>query len=212
MNTLIEQYTALAPRYAQTADDRFKRRAYDRARFDVVLGLAQGDAPVVDLGCGPGHVVDYLEKAGRKCLGIDASDGMLHAARARFPQREFQNANLEAQPFGREELGGMIAAWSLIHLPREALTARLSVLASHLRPRAPLLLVLHQGEGQAKCRMLPDCPEVDLELDVTCYQREELTSLVESAENLEVLRVEGRRPYRFEAPLHHIFLTAQRTA
>lgn len=212
MNTLIEQYNALAPQYAQTADDRFKRRAYDRARYDVVLGLAQEDAPVVDLGCGPGHVVDYIEKAGRKCLGIDASERMLEAARARFPKREFQNANFEALPFGRDELGGMIAAWSLIHLPRESLSARLNVLATHLKPQAPLLLVLHQGEGQAKCKMLPDSPEADVELDVTCYQREELSSLVEATKNLEVLRVEGRRPYRFEAPLHHIFLTARRTS
>ena len=74
-------------------------------RFEVMLGVVRpGDLRVslLDLGCGPGLLVDHLERTARRpdfdYAGIDLSEPMLISARAAWPGLDFQRRDILADP------------------------------------------------------------------------------------------------------------------
>lgn len=69
------------------ADD-LSRAPFDQARLDRFAELGQGT--VCDLGCGPGHVGEYLRLRGVEIFGVDLSPRMIDVARRRYPPIPFQ--------------------------------------------------------------------------------------------------------------------------
>jgi len=75
------------------------------ARFEIMLApaLAAGDCPILlDLGCGPGLLLDYLAATGAteriRYHGIDLSSSMIEAARARWPSHDFSCRDIVEAP------------------------------------------------------------------------------------------------------------------
>lgn len=75
------------------------------ARFEVMLSVLQGmeGKPVVlDLGCGPGFLADYLSATGRLATveyrGIDLSERMVAEAKRRWPQLSFEARDVIVDP------------------------------------------------------------------------------------------------------------------
>ena len=76
-------YDAVAERYAdQLVDELIDGQPFERWLLDRVAAHADG-GPVVEVGCGPGHVTAYLAEAGADATGIDLSPGMVEAGAAR---------------------------------------------------------------------------------------------------------------------------------
>jgi SAM-dependent methyltransferase len=80
-------------------------------RFDTLLGLLDGAAadprPVLlDLGCGPGLLLDYLKATGRletvEYRGIDLSPAMVEAARHRWPDRDISCRDVVKDPLPQQ--------------------------------------------------------------------------------------------------------------
>jgi SAM-dependent methyltransferase len=63
---------------------------------------------VVDLGCGPGHWVRELTRAGYDALGIDLSPAMIELARKKAPRAEFR-----VQSLLRSEIPPCVAVTSM---------------------------------------------------------------------------------------------------
>lgn len=103
---LVEHYEACFLEHGRTPQGVDWPNAADLAtRFDVMLGILEpGGAKVslLDLGCGPGLLLDHLEARGRLAQvdywGVDLSKPMLDAAVARWPGRRFESRDLLAQP------------------------------------------------------------------------------------------------------------------
>lgn len=60
--------------------------------------LPQG-AKVLDLGCGTGHLCEFIREKGFEVVGLDPSEGMLSHARENFPDIEFVEGVSVALPF-----------------------------------------------------------------------------------------------------------------
>lgn len=85
------------------------------ARFGVMLELLAegGERPVLlDLGCGPGLVLDYLAATGGvdrvKYQGIDLSSAMVEAACTRWPTHEFSCRDILTSPLGEQSFDVVI--------------------------------------------------------------------------------------------------------
>lgn len=80
-------------------------------RFDVMLGLVRAGAArpsLVDFGCGAGLLLDHLEAGGRgdafDYTGLDLSETLIAAARARHPERRFLYQDVLARPLAPESV------------------------------------------------------------------------------------------------------------
>lgn len=101
--------------------------------------------PVLDAGCGPGHWTAFLAEQGVEVSGIDQVEPFVEGARRRFPGVEFRVGRLETIPRRDGALGGVLAWYSLIHLPPADVPAVLREFARVLRPGGGLLLGLFDG-------------------------------------------------------------------
>jgi trans-aconitate methyltransferase len=62
----------------------------------LTLLMPQPGERILDLGCGTGHLTNQIAQAGARVLGLDHSPQMLAAARERYPQLEFLEADAAA--------------------------------------------------------------------------------------------------------------------
>jgi SAM-dependent methyltransferase len=95
---------------------------------------------VLDAGCGPGHWTDHLDRLGVRTIGIDLSPEMIAIARRRRPDLAFRVGSLLDPDVGDGSTAGVLAHYSLIHLPPDLLPAAIAGFARVLAPTAPLLL------------------------------------------------------------------------
>ena len=84
-------------------------------RFGVMLDLLSDveQKPVLlDLGCGPGLLLDYLAATGNiekvDYRGIDLSATMIETARARWPQHDFSCRDIVAEPLPEQSVDVVI--------------------------------------------------------------------------------------------------------
>jgi SAM-dependent methyltransferase len=101
------------------------------------LVRAAGGAPVADVGCGPGHVTAHLHDLGLDAFGIDQSPVMIDVAWRDHPGLRFEVGSMTDLPLA---IAGLIAFWSLVHVPGHALPGVLGQFRRVLRPGGVLLL------------------------------------------------------------------------
>jgi ubiquinone/menaquinone biosynthesis C-methylase UbiE/DNA-binding transcriptional ArsR family regulator len=114
------------------------------AEFNVLalMALLPDDWVVGDLGCGTGLLLSLLAPSVQTVIGIDGSEEMLDAARARvghLPNVEVRSGSLEALPIEDDALDAAVMMLVLHHLPSPA--AALAEARRVLKPGGRLLVV-----------------------------------------------------------------------
>ncbi len=202
-DTIAEPYAAaLADELA--ADLPFEVWLLDQVAQEV------GSHPVVEVGCGPGHVTAHLASAGVAAQGLDLSPGMVKEARRRFPDVTFEVGDLRQlmRPATSDGWGAVLAWYSLIYFAESELPSAVSALARPIRPGGLLVLAMHAGAGVLHADSWFD-REIDLDVvlhdprtvrdavvaagleAVEWYLRGPITTRGETTERLYVL---ARRP------------------
>jgi ubiquinone/menaquinone biosynthesis C-methylase UbiE len=105
--------------------------------------------PVADVGCGPGHVTAHLHELGVDAFGIDLSPGMIEIARRDHPGLRFEVGTMTDLDLPDASVAGLLAWWSLIHVPDVAIGTVLGQFRRVLRPGGLLLLGFHVGDTTA---------------------------------------------------------------
>jgi uncharacterized protein YceH (UPF0502 family) len=138
-------YSAVADAYADELLDELDRKPFDRWLLERLA--AEADGPVADVGCGPGQVAAHLALAGAEVTGFDLAPGMVAEARRRFPELEFEVADLRALPAPQGRTGwALITAWyALVHLATSELSGAVAALARALAPGGRLAVAVHEG-------------------------------------------------------------------
>ncbi len=173
-------YDAVATVYADhLVGELVGQQPFERWLLDRIAAHADG-APVVEVGCGPGHVTAYLADAGADATGIDLSPGMVAEARRRFPDGDYQVGDLRRlmRPTSGAGWSAVLAWYSLIHLAASELPHALSALARPLVPGGWLVVALHAGTEV----LHPDSWfDVPVDLDFVLHDTAEVVALVEAA-------------------------------
>lgn len=105
--------------------------------------------PVVDVGCGPGHVTAYLRDLGLDAFGIDLSPEMVRLARRDHPGLRFEVGSMTDLDVADGSVGGALAWYSTIHVPDDELPAVAAHLHRVLRPGGVAMLGFHVGDRSA---------------------------------------------------------------
>ena len=115
-------YDTVAAGYADETRDLLDRMLYVRAGVVLFADLVRAidGGPVADVGCGPGHTTAVLRELGADAFGIDLSPAMIEIARREHPGARFEVGSMTDLELADESLAGVLAWWSLIHIPDEA--------------------------------------------------------------------------------------------
>jgi SAM-dependent methyltransferase len=136
----------VADEYAAHIADELAGKPLDRALLACFAELVDGAGAIADIGCGPGHVAEYLHGLGAQVIGIDLSPEMVALARKRAPDVPFETGSMLALAVPDATWGGIVAFYSIIHLPPEARPLALAEFHRALRPGGLLLLAFHIGD------------------------------------------------------------------
>ena len=120
---------------------------FERWLLDRVAVEAR-DLPIIDAGCGPGHVTAYLTAAGADARGLDLTPEMVDEARQRHPDVRYEVGDLRQliRPVAATGWGAVLGWYSLIHLAASELPAAVAALARPLAPGGLLVLGMHAGD------------------------------------------------------------------
>ncbi|MFJ8197351.1 class I SAM-dependent methyltransferase [Streptomyces sp. NPDC096152] len=141
-------YDTVAESYADQTRNLLDSTQEERA----VLALftervhAVGGGPVADVGCGPGRITAHLSKMDVDAFGIDLSPGMIEVARRDHPGLRFEVGSMTDLHLADASLAGLVAWYSLIHVPDDEIGLVLTHFRRVLRPGGPLLLGFHVGD------------------------------------------------------------------
>jgi SAM-dependent methyltransferase len=142
-------YDTVAVSYAGLLREALANEPFQRGILALFAELvrAQGDGPVADVGCGPGRITAYLQSIGFDAFGIDLSPAMIDVARQDYPGLRFEVGSMTHLELADDSVTGLLAWFSLIHVPDDEVPAVLAEFFRVLRPGGTLLLGFHAGEG-----------------------------------------------------------------
>ncbi|HEX6467994.1 MAG TPA: class I SAM-dependent methyltransferase [Streptosporangiaceae bacterium] len=141
-------YDSDASGYAEKVRGLLRDKPYLRASLDLFAELVRGDGggPVADVGCGTGYVAAHLHDAGVDAFGIDLSPEMIAIARRDYPHLRFEVGTMTDLDLADGSVAGIVAFWSLIHVPDHAMPGVLEQFRRVLCTKGPLLVGFHVGD------------------------------------------------------------------
>ena len=104
---------------------------------------------VLDLGCGPGHITGYLRSLGVDATGIDMVPEFIAHAKTAHPDGRYQLGSMDKLDVANHSVAGIVAWYSLIHLPPQDLDAMLAEFRRAMAPAGRLVLGFFDGDQVA---------------------------------------------------------------
>lgn len=193
LNEVVQaSYDRIADEYARRFASEFDEKPLERDLLRRFALDVKDRGPVCDLGCGPGQAARFLDNLGVDVFGLDLSPELVERARTLSPDIEFRQGDLCSLCDDDESWGGIVALYSIIHIPREEVTDALRELFRVLRPGAPLLLSFHIGQ---EILHLDELWGEEVSLDFIFFEPVEMRDYLSAAGFLVEDTVE-REPYK----------------
>jgi SAM-dependent methyltransferase len=210
MNTswpdIAHTYDVAAEHYAATFAAELDAKPFDRGLLDRYAAELAGRGEVWDVGCGAaGHVTRYLAGRGVAASGADISAASVAVARRCQPGLTFRVADMCDLPAGAASLAGIVAFYSIIHLPRPRIPVALAEFRRVLRPGGAVLAAMHGGMGETGSDAAFGLP---VQVRATLVTLDEFAGMAESA-GLTVRERHERAPYPGEYPSPRVYLWAE---
>lgn len=189
LRKIRSNYDALASAYSREISGELDHRPLERKLLEKFAAACNG--LICDLGCGPGHVTEYLSRFNVKVIGLDLSSGILKEARARHSKIIFLQGNMLNLPFAAAELTGIIAFYSIIHFDETQVARAFAEMFRVLKPGGLVLLGVHVGRDVVHVNELWEIP---VDFDAAYFDLQELTDNLES-HGFKVIETVQREPY-----------------
>ena len=199
-------YHVAAEDYAEAFADDLLALTVDREVLDSVAEGIAGPEPVLDLGCGPGQVGQYLAQRDVRVVGMDLALQMLLVAQRRTGTRCLACGDMRSLPFGARSFSGVVAFYSVQHLPRPALRTSLAEIRRILKPAGLLVVATHLGESEVYTSTF--LGHEIATVGGTLYGADELRGVVER-ESFVIQDIRYRDPLPHEHASKRIYLTAR---
>ncbi|MFT2016394.1 class I SAM-dependent methyltransferase [Streptomyces sp. 796.1] len=148
LHTTRDGYDAIAVSYAEHFRTGLESQPFDLAMLGAFARVVQagGGGKVLEVGSGPGWVAAHLHGLGVDVSGLDLSPEMVALARRTYPELRFDEGTMAEIPLADGALAGLVAWYSLIHIPPALVPAVLTEFHRVLAPDAPLLLAFQIGD------------------------------------------------------------------
>ena len=112
----------------------------------LVASLPRGTR-VLDLGCGDGLPLTWFLSRHFRVVGVDISPVLVDLARQNVPSAEFLCRDMTALDLPDASFDGIVAYYSILHVPRDEHPALLANLHRTLKPAGLALLCMGVGDS-----------------------------------------------------------------
>ncbi|WP_345433842.1 class I SAM-dependent methyltransferase [Actinoallomurus vinaceus] len=149
LRTIQTAYDTVAATYGEASRAGLDDRPLDRAVLSTFADLVRAEGtgrPIADLGAGPGHVTAHLNALGLNVFGVDLSPAMVALARRTHPRLRFTEGSMTALDVADGALAGIVAWYSIIHIPTDRLPGLFTEFHRALEPGGHILLVFQIGD------------------------------------------------------------------
>lgn len=210
-----DSYDRVAEAYAGHFLGELDTKPLDRMLLDLLIAQVDGLGSIADIGCGPGHVARYLHDHGAPALGIDLSPRMVEVAATAHPGIGFRVGDMRALDVPDQSWGGLVAFYSIIHLPPEALRTAAAEFLRVLKPGGHALISFHLTDS-AEIPLTDGIRHMDeflgepVDLDFHFHSRATVESAFASAGFVQDVFIE-RNPYESEVRTTRAYLLAHRS-
>lgn len=204
LDSLINSYNQAASTYAVRFGQKSKNDVELRF-FQSFINLITPRGTILDAGCGPGHNSQFLHDRGFQLIGADLSMGMLKVAQSNFRGPIWLQADLRHLPLPKKSIDGILAAYSLIHLPQADIVPALQQFHGLLRNKGVLFLSLQEGTEKGQQRNLPGS---NYPVVYNCYTAEEMGSFLNEA-GFVIIDSIIRRADKGELPHDKLYIIAK---
>ncbi|MET7394070.1 class I SAM-dependent methyltransferase [Dactylosporangium sp. NPDC005572] len=133
-----QAYSSVADLYIELFGSSEQVHADDLAF--IARHLAGRPGPVLDLGCGPGHITGYLRSLGVDATGVDMVPEFIAHAQATHPSGRYRLGSMDDLDAADHSIAGILAWYSLIHLPPQRLDGMLARFRRAMAPAGTLVL------------------------------------------------------------------------
>lgn len=163
---------------------------------------------ILDVGCGPGINANHMHSKGFHVTGIDLSEGMIKLAQESFPYIEFVKEDMRyLDKIKYHPLDGILASYSLIHLPKEENRSTLVSLYKLLKPSGTIYISVQLGKSQEGYFTHPLKPDERLFLKI--FSGEEIMHLIEEF-GFSIIKQYKREPAKGEFNFIKLMIIAKK--
>ena len=108
----------------------------------------QTGSTVIDVGCGSGRDMLWLQNRGYHVIGLERSSGLAQLARKHTGSRIIE-ADFETYDFADLSADALLLIGALVHLPHPGFSNVLESICRALKSSGLLLITMKQGKGSA---------------------------------------------------------------
>lgn len=149
-----DSYDRVAKQYAELFLGELDKQPFAQRRLEAFADLVAPSTLVADLGCGPGHVSQFITQLGCTTIGYDLSPATIAEAEQAFPSLEFRVGDMTALDVADAAFGGIVARYSIIHMDPARLSDAFNEWMRVLAPGAPVYVsffaaLTPDGHGEA---------------------------------------------------------------
>ncbi|MCP1384110.1 class I SAM-dependent methyltransferase [Runella salmonicolor] len=142
---IVQQgYDRLGSRYREHYENANPERYVDW--LTKLAQLLPSNANLLELGCADGIPTARFLSQGFKYLGIDISPVQIELARTNVPNAHFEVADMSILSFPASSFEGIIALYSIIHVPLAEQPALIKAVYQWLKPNGYFLCVVGADE------------------------------------------------------------------
>jgi len=187
-------YDKVSAEYAKQFIDELENKPLDRLLLKRFAQSMQGSTdPICDIGCGPGETTRYLRDHGvENIFGMDLSAGMVAQARHFNPDIEFRQGDMAALDAEDDSWAGIVAFYSIIHIPREDMVSVLREFKRVLKPGGLLFFTFHIGQNAI---FVDNWWEKEVAINFFFFETDEMKGYLEAA-GFEIEDLIIRYPYK----------------
>lgn len=198
-------YDSAAAAYAEHLFNELDSKPLDRHLLNR-FAEGVGNGRVADLGCGPGHVAQYLSERGVNAFGVDLSPEMVRVARRLCPTLKFDVGDMTSLKLDDASIDGIVSFYSIVHLRSGELAQAFAEWRRVIKSGGLILLAFHIG---SESRHVEDMWGSAVSLDFQFHETDNVVRALNAA-GLDVREIAEREPYKdHEYPSRRCYVLAR---